>query len=336
MGYVFKPLMQAQADILVRDGVVETLWTELRSYWERLPNRGLFLWLFGAWVLLFQFLGNGVRGYFDTASIYVWMFRAYNGGSATDESHGNLIPFVVLWLMWWKRKDLVAGALRSWTPGIFFVVIGLALHLFGFAVQYTPISIAGMFTGLYGLMGLAWGPAFLRASFFPFVLFIFSVPLGRVVEPITFNLRLLMSNLVEFVARGVLGIDVVRQGTGLFDAAGGFQYDVAAACSGLRSLWAMFVLATAYGYVTFRSTWPWVALMAAAFPLAVIGNAFRLLLIIVVAKVAGKTWGDWVHENPVFSLLPYVPVTLGLAWMTQWLTKLREALAKERAKEAEK
>ena len=38
-------------------------------------------------------------------------------------------------------------------------------------------------------------------------------------------------------------------------------------------------------------------------------------------------------ENPIFSLLPYVPVTFGLAWMTQWLTKLCEALARERAKE---
>ena len=325
--------MQAQADILVRDGVVETFWTELMSYWRRLPNTGLFLALLGAWLLLFQFLGNGVRGYFDTPSIYVWMFHAYNGGNVTDDSHGNIVPFVVLWLMWWKRKELVAGPLRSWTPAMVIVVLGLVLHLFGFAVQYTPISVAGLFTGLYGLMGLAWGPAFLRASFFPFVLFIFSVPLGRVAEPVTFNLRLLMSGVVEFVARGVLGIEVVRQGTGLFDAAGGFQYDVAAACSGLRSLWAMFILATAYGYVTFRNTWPWVALRAAAFPLAVIGNAFRLLLIIVVAKLAGKTWGDWVHENPIFSLLPYVPVTFGLAWMTQWLTKLCEALARERAKE---
>lgn len=329
--------MQVQADNLVRDGVVETAWAEFISYWRRLPNKGMLIPLLAAWLMLFQFFGNGVRGYFDTPSIFVWMFRTYNGGSVTDDSHGNLVPFVVLWLMWWKRNELIAAPLRSWTPGMGIVVVGLALHLFGFAVQYTPISIVGLFTGLYGLMGLTWGPAFLRASFFPFVLFIFSVPLGRVVEPITFNLRLLMSGIVEFVARGVFGIDVVRHGTGLFDGAGGpdaFQYDVAAACSGLRSLWAMFILATAYGYVMFRNTWPWVALMAVAFPLAVIGNAFRLLLIIVVAKLAGKGWGNWIHENPIFSLLPYVPVTFGLAWLTHGLTKFRVALAAERAKAA--
>jgi len=325
--------MQASADILVRDGVVETFWTEVMGYWRRLPNHALFVCLAVAWLFLFQVLGNGGQGYVHSNSIYFWMFSAYNQNSVTDDSHGNIIPFVVLWLMWWKRKELVAGSLRTWPPAMVIVVLGMALHLLGYGVQYTPISIVGLFTGLYGLLGLAWGPAFLRACFFPYVLFIFSVPLGRVMEPITFNLRLLMANLVEFVAHGVLGINVIRQGTGLYDASGAYQYDVAAACSGLRSLWAMFVLATAYGYVTFRRSWSWVALMAAAFPLAVIGNSVRLLLIIVVATVGGKARGDWVHENPIFSLLPYVPVTMGLAFLTQGLTKFQEALAKERAKE---
>ena len=213
--------MQAQADILVRDGVVETFWTEFMGYWRRLPNKGMFLCLLAAWLLLFQFWGNGVRGYFDTPSLYVWMFHTYNGGTVTDDSHGNIIPFVVLWLMWWKRDELIATPLRSWAPAMAIVMFGAGLHLFGFAVQYSPISIAGLFTGLYGLLGLAWGPAFLRVSFFPFILFIFSVPLGRIAEPITFNLRLLMANVVEFVAHGVLGIDVVRHGTGLFDGRGG-------------------------------------------------------------------------------------------------------------------
>lgn len=331
--------MQAQADILVRDGVVESWWSEFTGYWRRLPNTLLFLVLFVAWLLLFQFLGNGVRGYFDTPSLYVWMFHAYNGGTVTDDSHGNIIPFVVLWLMWWKRKELVAGPLHSWTPALFIVGFGLFLHLVGFAVQYNPISIAGFFTGIYGLLGLAWGPAFLRASFFPFILFIFSVPLGRLMEPITFNLRLLMAIIVEFVTRGLFGLDVVRVGTAIVNGSGGpdaFQYDVAAACSGLRSLWAMFVLATAYGYVTFRRTWPWLALMAAAFPLAVIGNAFRLVIIVVVAKLISKEQGDNVHNNPIFSILPYIPVTLGLAYLTHWLTELRKALDEQRAKEQAK
>lgn len=321
---------------MIRDGVVETFWTEFMGCWHRLPNKGLFFGLLGAWLVLFQFLGNGTFGYVDTASLPYWMVRAYNGSPTSDDTHGNLVPFVVLWLFWWKRKELLAVEARSWAPGFAIVVFALMLHVLCYAVQQPRVSIAAMFIGIYGLMAVAWGPKFLRASFFPFVLFTFCMPLGQQGEAITFRLRLLMTVLVEFVARGIFGIDVVRQGTGLFDATGTYSYDVAAACSGIRSLWAMFVLATAYGYVTFRATWPWAVLMASAFPLSVIGNGLRLLLIIVVAKLFGHKWGDWVHENPIFSLLPYVPVTLGLAWLTRWLTQLREALAKERAKELAK
>lgn len=324
--------MPAHADNLVRDGVVESFWTEFMSYWRRLPNKGLFFGLLGAWVLLFQFLGNGTFGYVDTSSLYYWMFRAYNGSKITDDTHGNVVPFIVLWLFWWKRKELIAVPMRSWPLGVGIVVLALILHALSYAVQQPRVSIAAMFLGIYGLMGVAWGARFLRASFFPFVLFFFSMPLGTQGEFITFRLRLIMTELVELVARGVLGINVIREGTGLFDAAGSYQYDVAVACSGIRSLWMIFLLATAYGYVTFRLSWKWIVTMAAAFPLAVIGNAVRLLCIVLAAQWGGREWGDRVHENFVFSILPYVPVVIGLAWLTHGLNCFTQALERERAK----
>jgi exosortase len=327
--------MESRTDNLVRDGVVEMFWAEFMACWHRVPNKRLFFVMLGAWGLLFQFLGNGTFGYLDTPSLFKWMIWAYNTGGVTDDSHGNIVPFVVLWLFWWKRKELLAVEMRSWWPGVFIVVLALGLHVLCYSVQQVRGSIPVLFIGIYGLMGVAWGAKFLRASFFPFVLFLFAMPLGTQGESITFNLRLLMTVLVELIARGVLGIDVVRQGTGLFDAAGAYQYDVAPACSGIRSLWAMFILATAYGYVTFRASTQWVVLMLAAFPLAVIGNAFRLLLIVIAAKIGGRSWGDFVHENIIMSMLPYVPVIIGLALLTRWLTRLKELLAKEaNAKEA--
>ena len=131
-----------QADNLVRDGVVESFWTEFMTYWRQLPNRGLFLGLLAGWLLLFQFLGNGTFGYVDTASLYYWMLRAYNGSGATDDTHGNLVPFVVLWLFWYKRKELVSVPLRSWPPGMMIVVLGLVLHALSYAVQQPRLSIA--------------------------------------------------------------------------------------------------------------------------------------------------------------------------------------------------
>ena len=127
--------MESRSDNLVRDGVVETFWTEFMACWHRLPNKRLFFAMLGAWALLFQFLGNGTFGYLDTASLFQWMIWAYNTGGVTDDGHGNLVPFVVLWLFWWKRKELLAVEVRSWWPGVLIVLLALALHMYCYAVQ---------------------------------------------------------------------------------------------------------------------------------------------------------------------------------------------------------
>jgi exosortase len=171
-------------------------------------------------------------------------------------------------------------------------------------------------------MGLAWGPAWMRASFFPLFLFAFAVPITGVGGPIaslTFHLRLMVTELVTFVCNTVLAIDVHRQGTQLFNGANTYSYEVAAACSGLRSLIAIFALCTIYGFMTFQKNWRRVLMMAAAIPLAVLGNMLRMLMIVIAAEIGGQSKGDYVHGSSIFSLLPYVPAILGILVMGHWL-----------------
>jgi exosortase/archaeosortase family protein len=116
----------------------------------------------------------------------------------------------------------------------------------------------------------------------------------------------------------------MRMGTALFDPFGTYQYDVAAACSGIRSLVAIFLLATVYGFLTFRSPWKRLFLMALAFPLSVLGNLFRMLCIIVAAEMGGQSAGNYVHEGGplgIISLLPYIPAILGLLLIGRWMEK---------------
>ena len=44
-----------------------------------------------------------------------------------DDSHARLIPFVMLALFWWKRKELIALPLRTWTAGL--ILVGAAVLL---------------------------------------------------------------------------------------------------------------------------------------------------------------------------------------------------------------
>jgi exosortase len=310
--------MQNQPDI----GILEEFRIEFLDCWQRLPNKGFFFLLLVAWVAMFQFFGNSTLGFINSPSLLVWMYYAYQPSEMGDDGHGYLVPFVVLGLLWWKRKELLALQLREWWPALFLVGFGLFVHVLGFAVQQVRISIVGLFVGIYGLTGLAWGPSWLRRSFFPFCLFVFAVPLGTFAQSITFPLRLIVCRIVEGISHFLLSIDVVRDGTALKDPSGHYQYEVAAACSGLRSLIATVGFALVFGVVSFRTWWKRGVILASAIPLALAGNVLRMLLIIVSAEIGGQELGNKVHEGGpagIFSLLPYIPAFVGIFALAHWL-----------------
>ena len=289
---------------------------ELKRCWKAWPERGLFLGLLGAWGALFQFLGNSTFGYVDTASLFGWLYNAYNS-PGSDDGHGNLIPFVVLGLFWWRREELLAVPKRVWWPGLVMLAGAVLVHVAGYVLQQPRISVVGLFAGIFGLMGLAWGPAWLRASFFPFVLFVFCIPLGSLAEGITFPLRMVVAQATAWISNEVLGIAVVRDGSQIFSPSRSFNYDVAPACSGIRSLISLLALTVVYGFMTFRSAWRRSVMVMVAVPLAVVGNVVRLLGVVVAAEAFGQEAGAFVEQRLGFvTFAVALGCVLGLGW---WL-----------------
>ncbi|MBM3834890.1 MAG: exosortase/archaeosortase family protein [Verrucomicrobia bacterium] len=288
---------------------------ELIDCWQKLPDKALFFPLFAAWLALFHFWGSSTLGYINTPSLFGWLNYVYRG--SPDDEHGRLIPFAVLALFWWKRDELTAVPKRIWWPALALVAVGLFIHVTGFMIQVPQISVVALFGGLFALTGLVWGPHWLRASFFPMILFAFMVPLGSLGDVITVPLRLLATTITAGLCDGVLGIDLVRRGNMIFDKSLQFQYEVAAACGGIRSLISMLALTTVYGFMAFRSNWRRSLIILAAFPLAVAGNVFRLTTIIVAAEAFGRGAGDFVHEW--LGILPYIPAIAGILIVGRFL-----------------
>ena len=300
----------------------DSLSEEIRSCWRHLPDKALFFGLLIAWLLLFQFLGNSSFGYVPSASLFRFMATAYNTESLTaDDGHGNLIPFLVLGIIWWKRDELLAQQLKTWWPGLLLILLGVIAHILGYVVQQQRLSIVGLFTGIYGLTGLVWGPRWLKATFFPFFLFAFMVPLGSLTEKITFPLRLMVTWLVEHLFNNILGIGVIRSGTQLYNALGTYQYEVAAACGGMRSLISIFLISITYGFLVFRSPWKRLVMVAASLPLAVIGNTVRLSTIVAAGEWGGQSAGNFVHDDGFISILPYIPAIIGVMLIGRFLEK---------------
>jgi exosortase len=295
---------------------------EFAACWRQLPNKAFFFTLLAAWLLLFQFYGNGTLGYINSNSLIYWMWFTYNNPmSHGEDGHGNLIPFVVLALFWWKRKELLSGPMRLWWPGMVLLAAASFLHVMGYMVQQPRISIVALFVGIYALMGLAWGFEWLKKSFFPFFLFAFCIPITSIGEQVTFPLRLFVTKIVAGVCGDFLGINVLREGTQLFDGSHKYQYEVAAACSGLQSLIAIFALSTIYAFVALEKGWKRGLMIAAALPLAILANVLRMTDIIIAAELYGQKGGDYVHNNWFFNTLPYVPAIIGVVVLGRWLQK---------------
>jgi len=273
---------------------LETFREEFPHVWRQLPDKTLFLALLAVWCALFHWRGNAMFGWVDTPSLFGWMYWAFT--TWPDDGHCSLIPFVVLGLLWWKREELLKVPKGIWWPALGFVVLGLLLHIAGYMIQQSRVSIVGFFTGLLGLTGLVWGKHWLRATVFPMILFVFCVPMGTMSDAITFPLRMLVTTVSVGFSNTVLGIPVSHVGSQIVGA-GGFQYDVAPACSGIRSLIALLAMTTIYGFISFRPAWKRMLMVLVAAPLAVIGNVVRITGVIVTGDAFGQNAGALVEQK---------------------------------------
>lgn len=297
---------------------------ELTRFLETFPDKVLFLTLTGLWFLLFHLFGNSTFGYTDTHSLFGWL--NYDYGMKAGDEHGYLVPFAFLALIWYEKKRFMEVKKEQWWPTMILVLISIGIHLVGYRVQQVRISVIGFFLGWYGIMGMVWGPAWLRAVFFPYILFAFCFPIGTLADRISVPLRLLSSVITEDISN-FLGIKVIRNGTMLSNEAGDYRYEVAAACSGLRSLIATLGIAIVYGFLTFKTAWRRGVMVLSAIPLAVAANVTRLMMIIFAGEIFGQEGGTYVHDSSVLSMVPYLVAFFGMFLIAHFL---REDRGKER------
>lgn len=302
----------------------KALGADIAAAWQQLPHREFFGVLLIGWLLLFHFLGNSTLGYVKTTSLFAWMIQIYEW--SPDDAHGYFVPALVLVLLWWRRAELLPLPKRAWWPGLWLLALAALLHVLGFVAQQARLSILAFYFGVYALTGLVWGGAWLRATFFPFCLLVFCIPVANLTEFITFPLRQLATTITVAISHTVLGIGVIQDGTRIFDPTGRFEYEIAAACSGLRSLTALFVLTLIYGFLFFRRYWQRGVIVLVAVPAALVSNVLRLLMIVIAAQLFGQRGGNYVHHSTLLSLLPYV-IGFSMVYLTGRLLNRRPTAA---------
>jgi exosortase len=194
--------------------------------------------------------------------------------SDDNYSHGFFVLPVAAYFAWERRAALAAASRRPSVLGLV-VILGSLLvwtaGLLGSELFLTRISLVGVTAGT---VLFVWGWRHVRILLFPILFLLLMVPLPAILfNQIAFPLQLVASQAGEVVI-ATAGIPVLREGNVLHLPSQ--TLEVAEACSGIRSLVSLLMLAIVLGYFTERRTGVRVLIAFAAIPIAILANAARV------------------------------------------------------------
>lgn len=282
---------------------------------DRFPGWGWFLLLLATWVLAFNFYGNPTLGYVNTPSLFAWTVDAIKG-QAEEDDLGLYAPIVVVFLLWWTKADWMPKPKKTSAIGGLCFAGAVLLHMAGYVFQQPKICLLAFIGGLHAMVWMLWGWRQFMAILFPGMLLLFTVPLGQQGEMLTVPLRKLVSVLSVGFSHSILGLDVMREGSLIFNGARSYQYDVAPACSGIRSLTALGFIVTIVAFLQYTVWWKRGVLLMVVAPLAVLGNTIRIIAVIIAGEMAGQEAGAAIEQKLGFlTFLVALGGVFGVAWL---------------------
>jgi exosortase len=291
------------------------------------------------WYAYFVQVAEQSFGY--RASSYRWLVGHWS--NVSDYSHGPLIPLIALGIVWWKRQELFGARIEPVRWGVGVVAAAMAIYYLGIKAMQPRVAVFSFIVLLYGLILALAGRAVSRVLLFPVAFLLLMIPLNFLEERVGVPLRHLMTGASAGVLN-FLGVETIRVGTALYSPTGLFQLDVAAPCSGIRSLMALTTVTAAYGYVTQRSQWKRWVLFLSAMPLAVLGNMARVSSIAIVAhvygqKIATKEYHDaagFIVYAVALTAMLVIGVLLNLPYRRIWESWMRPVSKPNTTTETEK
>ena len=241
-------------------------------------------------------------------SIGYWLWHFWRD---PDWQHGAMAIPILAVLLWRGRSKLFGeSSARPPVQGSWWGLLIVAVALFSFYVGYLAnIYYLGFLSGqllaagfIVWLGGWKW---FGRLLFF-WCLLGFVWPLYFLESRLGFPLRMLMTDISSGVL-DVLSVEHLRQGTALLSPADAasvvgvgevFALEVDDPCSGIRSLFSLTMVGAILGFVAFPKGFRWLLIAAAAVPLAVLGNAVRILLLLAASKWFGSDFAIGKDGSP--------------------------------------
>lgn len=293
-----------------------------------LMNIGMVSVIVGLLFVLFHLLGNKVENV-SSNSAFVWMISRWADKESfgADYSHGYLIPFVSLFVVWHRRQELFDATKCICNWGLAIIVTALLMHWIGAKMEQTRLSLMSLILLLWGVPLYLFGWQVAKILMFPCAYLIFCVPLNFL-NDISAPLQLIATSASHTILNSGMGIVCQKIGTKLIHPDGLFTLNVDAPCSGLRSLLAMTALTAVYAYFTqkgFVKKW---ALFLLSIPIAVAANVGRIISIALVSINSGQKIGTGLYHDWSGYVLFTIAISLMVAVGKMLEVNYREVFSK--------
>lgn len=242
------------------------------------------------WLLALPLIAALALAYFRTIAS-LWDTWLHND----NYSHGPLVPVVSAALIFARRRRLASLPLRGTSWGLALVALACALQVVGMRADVLAFQGWSLVLVLFGLSLSLLGVEWTRALAFPLAFLVFMLPFPAVfVNQLSFALKEITVRISTRAAEW-LGASLLRDGMTLFLESG--ELRIENPCSGLRSLIALLATGALFAGIQHGSWWRRLLLFALALPIAVLANAARITLLIVVGHYVGvQAAGGKLHD----------------------------------------
>jgi len=165
----------------------------------------------------------------------------------SNNSHGLLIPFISLFLIYQKKEKLKDTPLSSSKIGGIILIASMAIYIVSYVGALAVVSRIMIVSSLIGLVLYALGNKKFAQIRFPLLLLFLMVPVpDSIYSLVAFPLQLFATKVSTGLIQA-LGIPAYREGNIVYFLH--MQLEVAQACSGLRSMMAFIVLGVIFAHM---------------------------------------------------------------------------------------
>ncbi len=252
------------------------------------------------------------------SDINLWRWASVRWKPEYNQEHGWLVLPLFAFLVYWHWDKLTQAKIQPSNWGLAVIGVGVVIFLMGIRTLQARLAMVALPFFVGGALLYLFGRHHARILLFATVMLLFMIPVGAI-EQMTFRLQFLITGFADVVCN-LIGINVYSVGTTLHAADGTFGFEIAEGCSGIRSLIAMIMVTGVFVHLTQKSYWKKGVIFAASVIFAIIGNAGRIVTIILFARYVDPEMAGGIYHD--YSGFIFFPIAIGAMLIFAWLVNL--------------